>query len=94
MRTEMVLSARRFALTLAAAGIAGLGSIAVAPAASASAVEQDGPHYVVHTYRDNGPDAFRVLEHGVQPVFFCDVENAKQQHRICTAPVTSGGLRF
>jgi hypothetical protein len=35
MNTEMALTARRFALTFAAAGIAVLGSVVAAPAASA-----------------------------------------------------------
>ena len=40
MYTEMALTARRFALTLAVAGIAAMGSVAIAPAASAA---QNGP---------------------------------------------------
>ncbi|MDP9389943.1 MAG: hypothetical protein M3P89_00785 [Actinomycetota bacterium] len=93
MYTEMALTARRFALTLAVAGIAGLGSIAVAPAASAADVEQDGPSSVAHTNGGNGPDAFIVLEHGVKPVFFCEPAKPKKQHENCTKPVT-GNSRF
>ena len=40
MYTEMALTARRFALTLAVAGIAAMGSVALAPAASAAAVRR------------------------------------------------------
>jgi hypothetical protein len=88
MYTEMALTARRFALTLAVAGIAGLGSIAVAPAASATPAS--GPGYtVVHTDGGNGPDAFIVLDHGVRPVFFCDSEKPMKQHNKCTVPVTN-----
>ena len=95
MYTEMALTARRFALTLAVAGIAGLGSIAVAPAASAApAVEQDGPNSVVHNNGGNGPDAFLILEHGSKPVFFCDVQHVKKQHNNCTKPVTTSSPRF
>ena len=85
MHAEMALTARRFALTLAVAGIAGLGSIAVAPAASAS----DSGYTVVHGNGGDGPDAFIVLEHGVRPVFFCEPENPKKRHNICTVPVTN-----
>src|SRR5687768_18025014 len=44
MYTEMALTARRFALTLAVAGVAAMGSVALAPAASAA---QDGPVTIV-----------------------------------------------
>ncbi len=88
MCTEMALTARRFALTLAVAGIAGLGSIAVAPAASAAPVAGSG-YTVVHNDGGNGPDAFLVLEHGVRPVFFCDLEKPQKQHNKCTVPVTN-----
>ncbi len=93
MYTEMALTARRFALTLAVAGIAGLGSIAVAPAASAAQADQDGPRTVVHTNGGNGPDAFVVSGQGVRPVFFCDPQKPMKQHNTCTVPVT-GPVRF
>ena len=94
MYTEMALTARRFALTLAVAGIAGLGSVVVAPAASAAPpVAQDGPHSIVNG-NGNGPDAFIVLEHGVKPVFMCDVKHGKKQHNNCTVPVTKTETRF
>ena len=85
MYTEMALTARRFALTLAVAGIAALGSVAVAPAASAA---QDVPNSV-ETSHGNGPDAFLQLEHRRMPVFFCDAEKPKQHAKDCidlTAP--------
>ena len=80
MRTEMALTARRFALTLAVTGIAAMGSLAIAPAASAaeasSVTIDDG-------VRGNGPDAFIEGEHGRTPVFFCDADKPNQQHNTC-----------
>jgi hypothetical protein len=63
----------RIATTLVTLGIAGVGSIALAPAASAAPVA-DGPSYVINIDRDNGngPDAFIVTDNGRIPVFFCD----------------------
>jgi len=61
---------RRLGATVALAGIAALGSLAVAPAASASLV-QDGANYVIEG-NGNGPDAFVVTATGRIPVFFCE----------------------
>jgi hypothetical protein len=74
MYTEMALTARRFALTLAVAGIAAMGSVAIAPAASAA---QDGPVTIVENDKGNGPDQFLVSDHGKKPVFFCEDEKTK-----------------
>ena len=89
MSTAMTLSTRplrRLAVTVALAGVAGLGSIAAAPIASAAEgspapaaqaastpapAAVDGPNSVVNRSGGNGPDAFLVLEHGRKPVFFC-----------------------
>jgi hypothetical protein len=83
---EMALSARpqvgivaRFALTLAVAGVAALGSVAVAPAASAATSGDTG----VVLRSGNGPDAFVELEHGRMPVFECDALNENKRQRIC-----------
>jgi hypothetical protein len=76
----------RIATTLVALGIAAVGSIAIAPAASAAPV-QDGPSYVIDgPGNGNGPDAFIVTDHGRVPVFFCDDENANKHANKC-APV-------
>ena len=80
MYTEMALTARRFALTLAVAGIAAMGSVAIAPAASAA---QDGPDSVSVRSAGNGPDAFIEQEHGREPVFFCDEDKPNQHHDKC-----------
>jgi len=63
-------SARRIAMTLAVAGVAAFGSVAVAPAAFA-ADATDGPAYVIDG-NGNGPDAFVVTATGRTPIFFCD----------------------
>jgi hypothetical protein len=84
MFTEMALTARRFALTLAVAGIAAMGSVAIAPAASAApAVAEDGPGTVVEQTNGNGPDQFIILEHGKQPIFFCDEDKPEKHHQHC-----------
>ncbi len=64
----------RIATTLVALGIAAVGSIAIAPAASAAPV-QDGPSYVIDgPGAGNSPDAFIVTDAGRVPVFFCDTD--------------------
>ena len=63
-------SARRIAVTLAVAGVAAFGSVAVAPAAFA-ADATDGPAYVIDG-NGNGPDSFVVTATGRTPIFFCD----------------------
>ena len=83
---------RRLAVTVALAGVAGLGSIAAAPVASAAGPDAptaqstsaapapqavDGPNSVVDRSGGNGPDAFLVLEHGRKPVFFCETDGKK-----------------
>lgn len=83
-------SARRFALTLAVAGVAALGSVAVAPAAFAA----DGGNYVVDgTGNGNGPDQFIVTDHGRIPIFFCDDSNPNKQQNNCVS-VDPNGARF
>lgn len=84
-------SARRFALTLAVAGVAALGSVAVAPAAFAAS-NVDGPNYVIDG-PGNGPDKFIVTDHGRIPVFFCDDSNPNKQHNNCL-DVSPTGSRF
>ena len=65
-------TARRFALTLAVAGTAAFGTVAVAPAAFA-ADSTDGSAYTLVGVGDgNGPDAFVVTTTGRIPVFFCE----------------------
>jgi hypothetical protein len=86
MNRTTIGTARRFALTLTVAGAAALGSIAIAPAASAAqsaVVINDGNH---------GPDAFVILEHGKMPVFECDADKPNQRHNNCID--TTGPTRF
>jgi hypothetical protein len=91
MFTEMALTARRFALTVAVAGVATLGSVALAPTASAAPapaatvapVVQDGPGTVVDKTTGNGPDQFLVREHGRRPIFHCDPAEPKKHANKC-----------
>jgi hypothetical protein len=85
MRTTLS-TARRFALTLTVAGAAALGSVAIAPVASAAQSD------VVINDGNNGPDAFVILEHGKMPVFLCDPAKPNKQHNNCLD--TSGPTRF
>ena len=86
MNSTIAGTARRFALTLTVAGIAALGGIAVAPAASAAQSD------VVINDGNNGPDAFVVLEHGKMPVFECDDLNVNKRQNNCID--VSGPTRF
>ena len=86
MNSTIAGTARRFALTLTVAGIAALGGIAVAPAASAAQSD------VVINDGNNGPDAFVILEHGKMPVFECDDLNVNKRHNNCID--VSGPTRF
>ena len=84
MYTEMALTARKFALTLAVAGVAAMGSVALAPAASAApAVVQDGPGTVIEKTNGNGPDQFLIGEHGRKPIFLCDADEPKKHANKC-----------
>jgi uncharacterized protein YraI len=84
---------RRIGATLAIAGVTALGSVALAPAASAAAPAQDGPVAVIDG-NGNGPDKFIVLEHGQRiPVFYCEADTNKQ-HNNCEVPVVVDGPRF
>ena len=80
MYNEMALTARKFALTLAVTGIATMGSIALAPSASAAQVAQDGPGTVIEWGKGNGPDQFVLGEHGRKPIFLCD-EDGKHANK-------------
>ena len=86
MNSTIAVTARRFALTLTVAGIAALGGIAVAPAASAAQSD------VVINDGGNGPDAFVILEHGRMPVFECDADNPNKRHNNCID--VNGETRF
>ena len=88
MYTEMALTARKFALTLAVTGIATMGSIALAPSASAAPapaaqVVQDGPGTVIEWGHGNGPDEFLLGDHGRKPIFLCDADEPKKHAKKC-----------
>ena len=94
MNSTIARPARRFALTLATAGIAVLGGVAIAPAASA-APAQDGTSYVIDgPGRGAGPDAFIVKDKGRTPVFFCDEDKPHAHAEKCITLVEDGGTRF
>ena len=89
--TTTLSSVRRIGATLAIAGIAALGSVALAPAASAAPPAQDGPITVVdRSGKTGGPDKFIVLEHGRIAVFFCDADKPNKQHNKCESVVVDG----
>ena len=82
MTTQNALRpARRFAMVLAVAGAAALGTVATAPAALADDAV-DGPVTVMND-NGNGPDAFIITENCRVPVFFCDPEKPNQRHNNC-----------
>jgi len=93
--TTMISPLRRLGATFAIAGIAALGSVALAPAASAAqpVTAQNGPASVVERTGGNGPDAFILLEHGRKAVFFCDEDKPNKQHNKCET-VAENGPRF
>jgi hypothetical protein len=94
MNATIARPARRLAVTLAAAGIAALGSVAIAPAASA-APAQDGHSSIVDgPGKGNGPDAFIVTDHGRTPIFFCDADRPTKHENKCAPGIEDGGTRF
>jgi len=80
MSSTITVNARRFVLTLSVAGIAALGGIAVAPAASAAPPADKGPALIMD------------LEHGKLPVFECNPDKPNQRHNNCID--VSGPTRF
>lgn len=86
---------RRIGATLAIAGFAALGSVALAPAASAAPAAEDGPISVIEGNGKGGPDKFIVLEDGTRiPVFYCDEDKPNKRHNNCEFPVVVDGPRF
>src|SRR3954452_25562320 len=76
MNSTRISTARRFALTVTLAGAAALGSVALAPVASAAPVPP-GTNMLIEG-AGNGPDAFILTSTGRIPVFFCeDVQPGK-----------------
>ena len=96
MNSTLARPARRIALTLAAAGIAALGSVAVAPAASADTVA-DGLATIIDAPGNgngNGPDAFILIGNRHVPVFFCDLDNPQVHANKCTPTGEGESGRF
>jgi hypothetical protein len=80
MGNQITVTARRLVLTLSVAGIAVLGGVGVAPAASAAPPA------------GNGPAVFLEFGHGKEPVFMCDDLNVHKYHGNCID--VSGPTRF
>ena len=95
MNSTITRPARRIATTLAAAGIAVLGTVAIAPAASAD-TGLDTPAYIIDgpgVDNGNGPDRFIIIGTRHVPVFFCDVEDPTKHENKCV-PTGVDGERF
>ena len=92
----MLSPLRRLGATCAIAGIAALGSVALAPAASAAqpVTVENGPNSVIDGTGADGPDAFIIMDHGRKPVFFCSEDKPNQRHNNCEPLVASGDDRF
>ena len=82
---------RRATLTVAMAGAATFGAVALAPAASAAQPAVDGPSYIIEGPNENGPVAFLVTDQGRKPIFYCDPAKPDKQQNNCQADPTSGG---
>ena len=80
IRTPRTL--RRATATIALAGAATFGAVALAPAASAAQPSYDGPSYTVEGPNENGPVAFLVTEQGRKPIFYCPDERSNRLHTI------------
>lgn len=88
-RTSSII--RRATLTVAMAGAATFGAVALAPAASAAQDSVDGSAYIIEGPSDNGPVAFLVTDRGREAIFFCDPAKPMQRQNNCQADPTSGG---
>jgi hypothetical protein len=86
---------RRATLTVAMAGAATFGAVALAPAASAAQPSYDGPSYIVDGPSEKGPVAFLVTDQGRSPIFYCEADKPKKRHNVCQEdPTTVGGDRL
>jgi hypothetical protein len=85
---------RRTAVTVALAGAAAFGAVALAPAASAAQPAVDGSSYTLPGIGGNGADGFLVTERGRQAVFYCKDEKNNKRHNICQADPGAAPDRF
>ena len=83
IRTPSTL--RRATATIALAGAATFGGVALAPAASAAQLSYDGSSYVIDGRNGNGPAAFLVIDQGRKPIFYCPNEKSNRVHKVCQA---------
>ena len=95
--TRSTSSLRRTATTVALAGAAVFGTVALAPAASAAQSAPpavDGASYTVPGKSNGGPSWFLVTDHGRKPIFFCEDDKPNKRQNNCQADPVAAPDRF
>ena len=96
--TRSTSTVRRTAATIALAGAAVFGSVALAPAASAAQTAAqpavDGTSYTIPGNGNGGPDYFLVTEKGRKPIFFLDADKPNKRHNVAQADPETAPDRF
>ena len=96
--TRSTNTLRRTATTVALAGAAIFGTVALAPAASAAQpatpAAVDGSSYTVPGNGNGGPSYFLVTDNGRKPIFFCDADKPNKRQNNCQADPESAPDRF
>ncbi len=92
---------RRATATLALAGAATFGAVALAPAASAAPAAPSGQPgtdlstaYTVDGKGAGGPVAFLVTDRGRKPIFFCEADKPTKRQNICQVDPETTPDRF
>lgn len=96
--TRSTSTLRRTAATVALAGAAVFGTVALAPAASAAQPVAepavDGGSYTVPGNGKGGPAFFLVTDHGRKPIFFCEADKPNKRQNNCQADPEAASDRF
>lgn len=96
--TRSTSTLRRTAATVALAGAAVLGTVALAPAASAAQPATpavvDGGSYTVPGNGNGGPAWFLVTDQGRKPIFFCDADKPNKRQNNCQNDPEAAPDRF
>ena len=96
--TRSTSTLRRTATTVALAGAAILGTVALAPAASAAQsatpTAVDGGSYTIPGTGNGGPSYFLVTDQGRKPIFFCDADKPNERQNNCQADPEAAPDRF
>ena len=92
--TRSTRSIRRATVTIALAGVAAFGTVALAPAASAAQSDVDGSSYTITGPGAGGPDYFLVTERGRKPIFFCEADQPNKRKNVCQEDPTTATDRF